>query len=77
MAVGPEGSPSELLYRQLLLKLLAEAQCLVTELHQVEQKPQMVELSLMVLWLPHQVVAIDRYVSLVLTGLMGLQQGLR
>ncbi len=85
MAVGPEGSPSELLYHQLLLYLLlAEAQCLVTELYQVEQKPQMmvctqaeVELSLMMLWQQHQTVAADRCVSLVLTGLMGMQEGLQ
>jgi len=55
----------------------------VTELYQVEQKPQLVDctraevkLSLMVLWQRRQIVAIGHCVSLVLTGLMGVQEGL-
>ena len=56
----------------------------MSKLYQVEQRPQMmvctqaeVEVSLMMLWQQHQIVAVGHGVSLVLTGLMGVQEGLR
>ncbi len=56
----------------------------MTELYQVEQKPQMMvstqaeaELSLRMLWQRRQIDAMGQCVSLVPTGLMGVQEGLR
>lgn len=56
----------------------------MTELYQLEQKPQVmvctqaeVALSLMMLWQQRQIDAMGQCVSLVPTGLMGLQEGLR